>query len=306
MGNSVWFSWEVDFIVLLQKNVTPILQKIWEFITFFGDIYAMIMIIGFLYWGYKKELGKKIATYAVSALIVSISLNNIVMRRRPYFDHSEIKCIKPRSNEGDIYDTVAQGYSFPSGHSVDSITSYGVLGYKTKNKLLKVILIIVVPVLIGLSRLLLGVHYPTDILGGWLLACLTIFVVSKINNKRVLYVGVLILGIVGCFFNRSADFFSALGIAFGFFGAFIFEERYVNFKNTSSFPVMIIRTVGGFVIFAVLDTVLKLPFSNEFLTSGTIVSLLIRTLRYAIASFVLIGVYPMCFKLFDKKQSSEK
>ena len=71
------------------------------------------MIIGFLYWGYKKDLGKRVATYAVSALIVSISLNNIVMRRRPYYDHSEIKCLKPRSDEGDIYDTVVQGFSFP-------------------------------------------------------------------------------------------------------------------------------------------------------------------------------------------------
>lgn len=69
--------------------------------------------------GYKKDLGKRIATYAISSLIISISLSNIVMRRRPYFDHNKIKCLKPRSDEGDIYDTVAQGFSFPSGHSLD-------------------------------------------------------------------------------------------------------------------------------------------------------------------------------------------
>ena len=113
------------------------------------------------------------------------------------------------------------------------------------------------------------------------------------------------LGIIGCFFNRSNDYFSALGIAFGFFSAFIFEEKYVNFDNTKSVPGMIIRTVGGFVLFAVLDTVLKLPFSNEFLTSETIVSLLIRTLRYAVTSFILMGIYPMCFKLFKKKESNK-
>ena len=301
MGNSFWFPWEVDFIVSLQNKVTPILQKIYEFITFFGDIYAMIMIIGFLYWGYKKDLGKRIATYAVSSLIVSISLNNIVMRRRPYFDHDQIKCLKPRSDEGDIYDTVVQGYSFPSGHSVDSITSYGVIGFNTKSKLLKFVFIFAIPVIIGLSRIALGVHYPTDIIAGWILAGLIVFGISKINNKKALYLGVLLLGIIGCFFNRSNDYFSALGIAFGFFGAFIFEEKYVNFENTKSIPLMIIRTIGGVVLFVVLDTLLKLPFSSEFLASETIVSLLIRTLRYAIASFILMGIYPMCFKLFRKK-----
>ena len=301
MGNSFWFKWEVDFIVSLQKEITPVIQKIYEFITFFGDIYAMILIIGFLYWGYKKDLGKKIATYAVSALIVSISLNNIVMRRRPYFDHNEIKCLKPRSNEGDIYDTVAQGFSFPSGHSVDSITSYGVLGLNTKNKLLKIVFLFVIPIIIGLSRIALGVHYPTDIFAGWALAGLIIFIVSKIKNRKVLYLGILFLGIIGCFFNRSNDYFSALGIAFGFFSAFLFEEKYVNFDNTKSIPAMIIRTIGGFVLFVVLDTVLKLPFSNEFLSSETIVSLLVRTLRYAIASFILMAIYPMSFKLLKRK-----
>lgn len=302
MGSSFWFTWEVDLIVFLQSKITPVIQKILEFITFFGDIYAMIMIIGFLYWGYKKELGKKIATYAVSTLIVSISLNNIVMRRRPYFDHKEIKCIKPRSSEGDIYDTVAQGFSFPSGHSVDSITSYGVLGVNAKNRLLKTILLVVVPVLIGLSRIALGVHYPTDIIAGWILATVVIFIVSKINNKKILYLSVLLLGIIGCFFNRSDDYFSTLGIAFGFFAAFLFEEKYVNFENTKSILNMVIRTIGGIALFVVLDTVLKLPFSNEFLTSGTMASFLVRTLRYAIVSFVLIGVYPMCFKLFKKSK----
>ena len=304
MGNSFWFPWEVNLIVSLQNGINPILQKIYEFITFFGDIYAMIMIIGFLYWGYKKDLGKKIATYAVSALIISISLNNIVMRRRPYFDHSEIKCIKPRSEEGDIYDAVVQRYSFPSGHSVDSITSYGVLGINARSRLLKIVFLLLIPAIIGLSRIALGAHYPTDILAGWALAWLIVFVVSKINNKKALYLGVLTLGIIGCFFNRSNDYFSALGIAFGFFGAFVFEEKYVNFDNTESILGMIIRTIGGIALFVALDTVLKLPFSSEFLASETMASLLIRTLRYAIASFVLIGLYPMCFRFCKKKQSN--
>ena len=70
MGNSFWLSWEPDFIVFLQSKINPIIQKIFEGLTFFGDVYALIIIIGFLYWGYKKELGKKIAIYAVGALVV--------------------------------------------------------------------------------------------------------------------------------------------------------------------------------------------------------------------------------------------
>ena len=300
MGNSFWLSWEPGFIVFLQSKVTPVIQKIFEGLTFFGDVYALIIIIGFLYWGYKKELGKKIGIYAVGALVVSISLNNIIKRRRPYFDHSDIKCLKPRSNEGDIYDPVVQGYSFPSGHAIDSISTYGVLGVNTKNKLLRTLLFIFI-VLIGLSRSVLGVHYPTDVLAGWLISSLTIYIISKIKNINVVYAIILTLGVIGCFFNRSTDYFSTLGIAFGFIAGFIYEEKYINFKNTKNVFRMILRTIGGLIVFVVLDTALKLPFSETFLASNTMAAFLIRSLRYAVVSFVLIGVYPRLFCFIDNK-----
>ena len=58
MGNAFWFDWEPKVIIFIQNILNPILEKIAEIITFFGDEYAMILILGFLYWGYKKDLGK--------------------------------------------------------------------------------------------------------------------------------------------------------------------------------------------------------------------------------------------------------
>lgn len=305
MERAFWFEWEIELIKNIQSIVTPTLQKIFEIITFFGDVYAMILIIGFLYWGYKKELGKKVSLYAISALLVTTTVNNIVKRRRPYFDHKDIKCLKPRTSEGDPYDSLIQGYSFPSGHATDSITTYGVLSVKTKNIVLRIFLLIFI-VLIGLSRIALGVHYPTDILVGWLIPIIMAFVISKINNKYINYGIIIVLGIVGCFFSKSQDYYSALGIAIGFVCAFIYEEKYVNFKNTNNVWLMILRTICGVTLFLVLDTILKLPFSDSFLASKTAASFLVRTIRYAICSFVLIGIYPMCFKYFDERIHKRK
>lgn len=305
MERAFWFTWEIDLIKNIQSIVSPTLQKIFEVITFFGDVYAMILIIGFLYWGYKKELGKKVSLYAISALLVTTTLNNIVKRRRPYFDHKDIKCLKPRTSEGDPYDCLVQGYSFPSGHATDSITTYGVLSTKTKNLVLKISLYLFI-ILIGLSRIALGVHYPTDILAGWLISVIMVFVISKIDNKYINYLIIILLGIIGCFFSRSQDFYSAFGIAIGFITAFIFEEKYVNFKNTNNVWLMILRTICGVVLFLGLDTILKLPFSDSFLASKTALAFLVRTIRYAICSFVLIGIYPMCFKFFDERIHKRK
>ena len=68
---------------------------------------------------------------------------------------------------------------------------------------------------------------------------------------------------------------------------------------------MILRTLGGFALFFGLNTLLKLPFSKEFLESAAPTSFAVRSLRYLAVTFALIGPYPMLFKLFDKKGSAE-
>lgn len=81
----------------------------------------------------------------------------------------------------------ADGFSFPSGHSMGSMTYYGFLGYliiRSKRKPLSKagwgILFCLVILLIGISRIYLGVHYPSDVLAGfmaggvWLVICISL------------------------------------------------------------------------------------------------------------------------------------
>ena len=304
MGNSFWLSWEPGFITFLQSHVTPLLQKFFEAITFFGDEYAMILFIGFLYWGYKKDLGKKIGLYAITALISSLVFGNIVMRRRPYFDHTEIQCLKPRSSKGDPYNIAIQGFSFPSSHAANSVSTYAAFGCSVGKKALKIVLFLI-PVIIGLSRVVLGVHYPTDILAGWVISALVILVISRIKNQYIVYLLMALIVIVGCFFSKSADFFSTLGVTFGFLAGFIFEEKHVRFENTEIIFGMILRTLGGLIIFVLVDKVLEIPFSKDFLSSASGLSFMVRAIRYTIASFAVIGVYPMLFSYVDKKHQRQ-
>jgi len=69
----------------------------------------------------------------------------------------------------------ATGFSFPSGHSLNSATTYGLLAvlvWRSRAprplRWAAVVAALVLPFGIGLSRIALGVHYPSDVLGGWL------------------------------------------------------------------------------------------------------------------------------------------
>jgi hypothetical protein len=101
----------------------------------------------------------------------------------------------------------------------------------------------------------------------------------------------------------------------GFMLAEPFEERFVKFENTKNIIRCILRTIGGAILYFGLNTVLKLPFPDALLNPEVpnFLSNLIRTLRYAVVIFILIGVYPMLFKptgklwdkIFGKKPQAE-
>lgn len=74
-------------------------------------------------------------------------------------------------------------FSFPSGHSVASCAfalCIVLLLWNTKWRILTTVVASIYVLLIGTSRLYLGVHYPTDILGGWLLAFTWVFLVAAV------------------------------------------------------------------------------------------------------------------------------
>lgn len=85
------------------------------------------------------------------------------------------------------------GYSFPSGHSMISAAFYGFLIYliykKVKNKKLKITLIIVLSILIvsiGISRIYLGVHYTSDVLAGFTVSVSYLIIYTSIVKKIIL------------------------------------------------------------------------------------------------------------------------
>ena len=275
----------------------------------FGEELLLILILGFVYWSYDKKLGRTMGLSAIMGMVWNTMVKNIVLRRRPYFDHEAIKILRVVDPEADIYDVAAQGYSFPSAHSTNAATMFGSLAVNLHRRWVTVIAIIIA-VLTGLSRIVVGAHYPTDVLAGWLLGAIGVLIVQvlqkRIRNTLALYGILVVTAIPGFFYCRSTDYFTSMGLLIGFMAGTLLDDRYVHFGNTRKPIWMAARVLGGLAVYLALNTVLKLPFSKEFLADSSIAALLVRCGRYTIIAFVDFGVYPMLFRLENRTNTSKR
>lgn len=160
------------------------LTEIMKFFTFLGgEIFLISGILLFLAFIYRKH---KVSFFNFCVLLVFGTVINLLLKwiyQRPRPEYLPI-----------LFEST---YSFPSGHAMNSFIFYSLVGYfiirNTKNKtvwFLTVILLSLLIFIIGLSRIYLGVHYPSDVLAGYLsgfLWFLLIVVVERTANKFKLF-----------------------------------------------------------------------------------------------------------------------
>ena len=156
---------------IINDKLTPIVKVITHIggakIVFVLTVLAIILIKGL-----KNKLF--LLTGVVGAAGLNVVLKHIVQRERP-----NINRLIPE-----------KGYSFTSGHSMMSMAFYGMLIFLifkyVKNTALKWTLIVILTILlstIGITRIYLGVHYPSDVIGGFVVSLTYLFILTEIYNK---------------------------------------------------------------------------------------------------------------------------
>lgn len=156
----VTFDGNVYNTISLVKN--DFMTNVFKIITEFGSAKVLILIaLTSLVVIKNKKIGIAISLNLASIGLLNYILKNIIQRPRP---------------EG--FRLVEEtGYSFPSGHSMASMAFYGLIIYfvfkNVKNKLIKKIIcttLSLLIILIGISRIYLGVHYASDVIAGFLVS----------------------------------------------------------------------------------------------------------------------------------------
>ena len=296
--------WEVSVIEWLQANFGGIGTGIAKVFSFIGGEVGVLLVMMIVLFCYKKKTGYRMALALAVAGAWFPMIKGLVLRVRPYITYPDrVKPLMKVEADADVMDIAAQGYSFPSGHSASASSMYVTLATDMKKKWMW-FLAIAVTFLVGFSRFVVGVHFPTDVLAGWALGLVAAFfcvlLEKTVKKEWVRFVIILAVAMPGLFFVKTRDYFTSFGLLVGLLAAIPFERKYTDFQDTRNVFAMILRVAGAFLLYYVLNTLLKLPFDKAFLDSATTGAYLVRCGRYAVMIFLILGVYPKVFPLYEK------
>jgi membrane-associated phospholipid phosphatase len=281
-------------ILFIQSNFPGFVFDFFKIIAEVVSKNVLALIFISIYLAYNKEWGRftllSLGVAGVCCEFVKLS----VARLRPYAVVDNIKCIYANVAGQDPLNFKIQGYSFPSGHTMMATNLFMAIPVYIKN--MKYVVIGLIGVLIvALSRVGLGVHFPTDTIAGFIIALVIILILShifdRVENRTYVYLGITALSLMGIIFCPVINYIKYVALVSGISLGFLVEEKYVNFENPKSRRDAIVRFIGAFILFILLFVLIpKLAGNGD----------LISCIKYSLFTFIMLAIYPLTFKKIDK------
>jgi membrane-associated phospholipid phosphatase len=295
--------------------LSPGLDNIMVFFTFLGKVEFYMIFITFLYWIVDANLGFRAFMVLLSTDIVGVAFKKFLHQPRPYWI-------------GDVKGLTAEtSYGIPSTHASDSLSVWGYLALKIKKPWFWTTAISLV-ILISFSRLYLGVHFPHDLVAGWLIGLVILYlsiryekkIANHFSTKSTNYnigmgflisLGFIVIGfivktlvantpdsIIWAQYSREArtltDYFTLAGAFFGAFVGRVLIKVGSTFQTRGTWIQKIFRYILGIigVIIALygLDMVFSLISTDE-----SVLGYILRYIRYGLTTLWVMYGAPWVF-----------
>lgn len=311
-------------IIQALQTFSPALDAVMAFFTFLGRIEFYFLLIAFLYWIVDSKLGFRVSMILLSTDIVVTSLKTLLHQPRPYW----VADVKQLSAE--------PSYGIPSSHASDSLAVWGYLIYHMRKNWFRVIAVTLI-IMIALSRLYLGVHYLHDILFGWLIGGLMLFIFIKYEQKvsgwleahstifqisfaflislLMVAAGFTILALIAStpdpenwtIFSSDArsvsHYFSLAGAFFGGFSGYVLMKQHARFDTGGTWFQQTGRYLLGilfvFIILFGLDALFGQLAADE-----TVPGYILRYIRYGTTTLWVVFGAPWAFLKLRLAESS--
>ena len=161
----------MDLILFLQQFDFPVVIYVFKGITLVGDPEFYFIALAVIYFFWRKEETLPLSILLLVSFFINIGLKEFYSISRP---------------PEELFLITATGHGFPSGHAQVSIVLWNYIAWRLQNFFWSTLLVL----LIGMSRVYLGVHYFDQVLVGWLVGFATvvlgIITIDYIQGKLVL------------------------------------------------------------------------------------------------------------------------
>lgn len=266
---------QLDIMLFFQSVRSDFLDVLMNTISLFGEILIPLAVITIIYWCIDKKKGFVITLSILTALMTTQIVKSIVRYPRPFQAYPELI-------QGDRIST-ATGYSFPSGHSTLSSSFYPALYLAFRTKALLVIAI-VLTIMVPVSRLYLGVHWPMDVICGTIIGLSSSILFARIADditkddasyRRYSMIYGIAAGIVSLVFTilltadavdhtAFSDLASNAAIASGAMIGFALESYFVRFRISGGMGKKVLNVAIGIILMVlvlILLTLIPMPHS---------------------------------------------
>ena len=286
----LWFqSWRTDFISTLFKPFDLMGTE-----TFF------LILLTLVYWVIHKNAGRRLVIFFLFSAWLNAFIKEIWKRPRPFSES-----VKP------AFTASGSEYGLPSGHT-QAGTTVGLILMREIKKHWATALLIVYILLMGMSRMVHGVHFPQDVLLGWTLGILVVFCLYQldtrlsgffkgINLKTTLLItlgtAVVVLGLPFLTNPTRDGLTGALtpgAVLVGVIPGLFLESKYLRFDTRGSKMQKCLRYLVGIVTALVIKEGLK-PLLGVVNDHTLCMEALVRIIRYAALGIWIAAGAPWLF-----------
>jgi hypothetical protein len=258
----------------LFQKASPQLDAFFAFFTFLGDEEFYLLLFPLIYWSVDRAVGVRLVVVFLLSGLVNQVAKHLAAQPRPFQYDSRVKEI-----------VGAEGFGLPSGHTQSAIVVWGYLGTAVRKRWFWVLAGMLM-VLTPLSRIYLGVHFPTDVPGGYVLGIAVLWLWLRFGTRleewffeqETIHQLILVTAIPALAMAAwpTEDMVTGGGTMVGIGAGLVLERRLVGFDVAGPFVQRALRFLLGMVILAGLWLGLRAAFD------GLEPANILRLIRYSL------------------------
>jgi glycerophosphoryl diester phosphodiesterase/membrane-associated phospholipid phosphatase len=299
------------FLYLLESIRIPVMNGLFSAVTFLGNPLLFIAAAIVVFWCVSKKEGYYLIATETIGTVFNQFLKILCRVPRPWVKDPNFTIVES-ARDG------ATGYSFPSGHTQNATSLFGGIGRCSRKKWLRIVCGALV-VLVGFSRMYLGVHTPKDVLVALAMGLALVFGLyplfdqseEKPQNITIVFAVATALSLFAAIFvevypwgdtvdaenlaEAQKNLYMMLGCTAGVLIAAPLERKYIRFDTKAPLPAQILKAALGLAIVIGLRAGLKAPLNVLFGGHSAATAL-----RYGLVVLFAVLVWPMTFGWFQK------